>query len=164
MSLPIKLEGVPRPPSGCISKLLLLPKPRSFLNKYNMPNCKVHKPDTKLFKCMTGVLKWFQGLITYTLLGKKAVKFSMGKVILSGKIKLPALQAANKIFSLLSKAKRSYMVSLISVLKSCRFHPPKKRLRIFWWITLNGKVMRNMSVFISAMNHTVGWLGPIVES
>lgn len=80
---------------------------------------------------MTGVPKCFKGLITYTLLGKKALKFSMGKVILSGKIKLPALQAANKMFSLLSKAKRSYMISLTSVLESCRFHPPKKRLRSF---------------------------------
>lgn len=82
--------------------------PRSFVNKYNMPDCKVQKkPETKLFKCLTGVLKWFQGLITYTLLGKKALKFSMGKVILSGKIK-PALQAANKMFSLSLKQKKNH--------------------------------------------------------
>lgn len=48
MSLRIKWEGVPRPPLGCISKLLLLPKPRSFVNKYNIPEYKVHKPDMKL--------------------------------------------------------------------------------------------------------------------
>lgn len=79
-----------------------------------------------MFKCMIGVLKWFQGLITYTLLGKKALKFSMGKVILSRKIKLPTLQVANIMFSLLSKAKKSYMIILTRVLTSCRFHPPKK--------------------------------------
>jgi len=56
-----------------------------------------------VFKCLTGVLKWFQGLITYTLLGKSALEFSMGKVILSGKIKLPVLQAANKMVSMLLK-------------------------------------------------------------